>query len=244
MSASPGARASSDLPGAAQPVKLSTVSDKSAMVASSPVDNRGASPKVAALSDCCGPPSMAASRDNDFRVARHLGHDRMCAPRSNSAISRIRSAARFASCSRLGQPVMAIPPGFSSASSPNRFSTARRNPGRAVARLPCIHLGNPFVSLTQATFLHQIEFPTDVQSLPERPRRLIKSKNATRSSAWKCWSGLNQVPVFDLCLAEQRHNPVLLYVIKFRIRHPKTNTATVGSCHSSWSENRKKGSTN
>ena len=48
--------------------------------------------------------------DNDLRTARHSGHERVCSPRSKPSISIVCSATMLASCSRLGQPVMAIPP--------------------------------------------------------------------------------------------------------------------------------------
>ena len=95
---------------------------------------------------CCAPfgdrssPSPSSLPTNDLRIARHFGHDRVCSPRSKPSISRVWSATKLASCSRLGQPVMAIPPILPV------LTTATQTPMQR-ARLPCIELQNLFATL-------------------------------------------------------------------------------------------------
>src|SRR5262249_62353425 len=63
-------------------------------------------------------PLGGASRSvSSSMICRHLGHDCACAPISERCVSANSAPIKFASCSRLGQPFIAIPRigGFKSA---------------------------------------------------------------------------------------------------------------------------------
>ena len=64
---------------------------------------------VAPSSGCPAPFAELSSWRNNSKTSPHFAHDRMCAPISESPITSVRSNCNLTSCSRLGQPVMAIP---------------------------------------------------------------------------------------------------------------------------------------
>ena len=100
----------------------------------------------APFADRSSPESVESCWRNDLRIARHDGHARVWAPRSKPSISMVRSATKLASWSRLGQPVMAIPPILPVPRDPKAKPQMQRT------RLPCIELQNPFVTLISGYF--------------------------------------------------------------------------------------------
>ena len=93
----------------------STACDESAQVTGGSADNVGSWTEVTLPLKRSGPDSMVPACDKASKNSRHFGHDLVCKPISELSIPLVCSAIKFASCSRLGQPVTAIPPESNSA---------------------------------------------------------------------------------------------------------------------------------
>jgi hypothetical protein len=112
-------------PGEGPLVMRSTVCDESAHVEGAPAEKPGSCARVASSFALCEPDSSVLSCDIASKTSRHFGHDRVCALIDEPSLWPVGSAIKTASCSRLGQSVMAIPRFVDSL-------TAKRKTARAV----------------------------------------------------------------------------------------------------------------